>query len=74
MSLHILRTPMKLVNSRDDGERWCFVCRKRVPFLYRVHAPVDPESWYGPNPSIACVNGHTDGDCFPGRYREWSEQ
>lgn len=71
--IHILRIPMKLIRSRDDGERWCFVCRKRVRFLYEIHAPIDPMSWYGPNPSIKCEHGHLDGDCFPGREREWSE-
>jgi hypothetical protein len=68
--LHILRTPMKEIHREEIGERWCFVCRKRVQFLYLVHATVEP-SYYDPNPSIECERGHSDGDLFPGRIREW---
>jgi hypothetical protein len=59
---------------RPDGERWCFVCRKRRDFEYVLRAPVDPESWYGPTPDIQCASCHTsDGDCFPGTWREWED-
>lgn len=57
---------------RPDGERWCFICRRVRAFVYVVDAPTDPESYYGPTPSIRCEScGTVDGDCFPGRQREW---
>jgi hypothetical protein len=38
-----------------------------------IHAPDDPVSYYGPHASIECEHGHSDGDIFPGRIREWDE-
>ena len=72
-SIHVLHTPMRVLSDEPHGEpRWCFVCRKRVPFRLRVTVPKDEMSYYGPTPSIRCEpRGHADGDCFPGRFREW---
>lgn len=72
--LHLLFVPTKpvRVEQYDEGKpRWCFVCRKRVPFTLTVHTPIDPMSYYGPHATVECPKGHTDGDCFPGTYREW---
>jgi hypothetical protein len=74
VTLHILHVPTHVVEERDDGERWCFYCRKRVPFTLRIHQPDDPMSYYGPHGSIKCPSGHLDGDCFPGTYREWGDE
>jgi hypothetical protein len=70
MSLHVLHVPTHVVSQRDDGERWCFYCRKRVAFTLTVHASDDPMSYYGPHVSVECERGHLDGDCFPGTYRQ----
>lgn len=71
-SIHVLRVPMRVYSEKPDGERWCFECRKRVPFVFRVSVPVDEMSYYGPSASVRCVpRGHLDGDCFPGTFREW---
>lgn len=73
MSIHIHRVPTKVISVRENGEpRWCFRCRKRVPFIITTSVPIDPMSYYGPNASIKCEpRGHLDGDCFPGTFREW---
>lgn len=81
MTSAICGFPVEEIARRPDGERWCFVCRKRHEFLYIVTASkLDPElpledqpgSWYGPVPHIECSVCHTwDGDCFPGWQREW---
>ena len=56
-----------------EGERWCFVCRKRREFEYVVLVPVEM-SYYGPTRRIECSQCRTvDGDLFPGAEREWSE-
>jgi hypothetical protein len=57
---------------RPSGEsRWCFQCRKRVPFVFTVTREIAP-SYYDPWPAVECEpEGHNDGDLFPGRYREW---
>lgn len=73
MTLHILRVPTHVTFERDDGSRWCFYCRKHVGFIYRVHTPDDPMSYYGPHPSLTCEHGHLDGDCFPGTWHEWDD-
>jgi hypothetical protein len=64
---------------RPDGEpRWCFRCRSKQQFDYVVRMPVeDPgnPSYYGPTPDIRCATcGLVDGDIFPGREREWSDE
>lgn len=65
---------MRLIREEDLGERWCFVCRKRLEFVFQVHTPVDEMSYYGPSGSVRCKpRGHYDGDLFPGRFREWDE-
>lgn len=73
-TLHICRGPeLETVVDKPNGEqRWCFTCRQRVEFRFVVEAPKEPSYW-GALPSIQCVNGHTDGDLFPGRVREWDE-
>lgn len=63
---------MKEIRRDELGERWCFTCRKRRPFVFLVTASVEP-SYYGPSVGVECDRGHYDGDCFPGRYREWEE-
>jgi hypothetical protein len=80
-TIHILHTPMEEVSRKPNGERWCFVCRKRREFEHVITRPVlDPNvpledqtgAWYGPTHQIECGTCHTvDGDCFPGREREW---
>lgn len=72
--IHILHVPTRVVSEIEDGMRWCFYCRKRVPFVRRVHVPTDPMSYYGPHASIRCEKGHCDGDCFPGTSREWTDE
>lgn len=57
-----------------QGERWCFRCRKRREFFFEIWRDIDPESYYGPNPSIVCGTcGLSDGDLFPGYSREWED-
>lgn len=74
MTLHICREEMREVVRQADGERFCFVCRKRRAFLYVVDTPVGM-SYYGPTPRIECATcGTIDGDMFPGRAREWLDQ
>ena len=70
-ALHICRTPMKVIDTRDAGDRWCFVCRKRVPFTDECWATIEP-SYYDPQWQRRCPRGHIDGDLFPGYSREWS--
>jgi hypothetical protein len=72
--LEFVAAPHCLGLTKPNGEpRWCFVCRKRVRFTLTVHTPTDPMSYYGPHATIECERGHTDGDCFPGTWREWGE-
>jgi len=73
-AIHIFWTePHEEVKREPDGERWCFQCRKRRVFEYVVSAPVEM-SYYGPRCSIECSVCHlSDGDLFPGRFREWGE-
>lgn len=59
------------VTREEEGIRWCFVCRKRVPFFFIVRRDDTEEDWYGPWPSVEDDKGHSDGDLFPGRRREW---
>jgi hypothetical protein len=35
-------------------------------------SPTEP-SYYGPYPLVVGECGHTDGDLFPGRVRQWDE-
>jgi hypothetical protein len=77
MTVHILHIPMEEVSRRPDGERWCFVCRKRRVFEFVVERPIvtsidDTGCWYGPTSQIECATCRTiDADLFPGRVREW---
>jgi len=70
--VHISRGPaMEEVKRESEGIKWCFHCRKRREFFYIVTAPIEP-SYYGPNVDIECGHCNTsDGDLFPGGYREW---
>lgn len=69
----LVAKPLYEVFRHADGERWCFVCRARRAFDYVVQAPVGL-SWYGPNQRIVCTSCQTtDGDCFPGTEREWTD-
>ena len=61
------------IHRESVGERWCFECRKRTEYFYVVSAPVDPMSWYGPNPAYECGSCGKDGYCFPGTWIEWEE-
>lgn len=62
----------EIIHQEDIGERWCFVCRRRVEFIYEVGRDPSPEDWYGPSPSIRCKKArHVDGDCGFGSIREW---
>lgn len=71
-TVHINYGPAMRKVKRDNlGERWCFKCRKRREFWFIVTAPVEP-SYYGPNVDVRCGHCNTsDGDMFPGGYREW---
>jgi hypothetical protein len=77
MTVHILHTPMEEVSRKPNGERFCFICRKRREFVYVISRPIvtsidDTGAWYGPTHQIECGTCHTvDGDCFPGTEREW---
>lgn len=74
VSLHILRTPMQENWRKSVGERWCFVCRQRRQFEHVQTQPIDEFSYYGPSDHIECTFCKTtDGDCFPGTEREWSD-
>lgn len=68
--IHVHRVPTHVYARTPAGERWCFVCRKRVPFTVTTHVPNDPMSYYGPHATVDCDAGHGNGDCFPGTYRE----
>lgn len=86
MSVHILTTGdyEETVRRTDGDARWCFRCRKHRVFEYVRMTPVFDRSlpidewptaaWYGSHEQIECsVCKTVDGDCFPGRWREWSE-
>ena len=68
----ICREEMREFRREPDGEpRWCFRCRAVRAFEFVVTAPVG-RSYYDPSPAVKCATCHlSDGDCFPGRYREW---
>lgn len=72
-NVHICWTePHQVISSDWDGERYCFVCRKRREFFRVVKAPVGL-SYYGPHSEIVCAFCNAvDGDCFPGSEREWA--
>lgn len=71
--VHVNHGPAMEEVKRDNlGERWCFHCRERREFFFIVTAPIEP-SYYGPNVDVKCGTCNTsDGDMFPGGYREWS--
>ena len=63
--------PTEVIRREALSERWCFQCRKRVPFELIVTADTKP-SYYAPNLSVQCSpRGHRDGDCGFGSSREW---
>ncbi len=57
---------------RPNGEpRWCFKCRAIRSCEFVLRGDREP-TYYAPWPSIECVTcGTSNGDLFPGRYREW---
>lgn len=60
-----------MTDEKDGDDRWCFRCRKVREFRFTVLRPVE-RSYYGPSPSVRCATCDlSDGDLFPGRYREW---
>lgn len=64
----------RTVVDQQDGElRWCFTCRAQRVFHKVIKSPThEDDMWYGPIVGIYCQTCNTnDGDCFPGRYREW---
>lgn len=72
-TVHVNRPgPIRTIVDEPHGDpRWCFRCRKRVPFRFIVRGEIEP-SYYEPVPDVRCEAGHSDGDMFPGRFREWS--
>ena len=74
MTVYICRGPaMEEVKRESQGEKWCFVCRKRREFFFVVMSPVEP-SYYGPSGSVECVYCRSgDADLFPGIVREWED-
>jgi len=65
--------PMRESYRESQGEKWCFVCRKRRDFHFIIWVPTEP-SYYGPNYAVRCdVCKKSDADLFPGREREWEE-
>jgi hypothetical protein len=59
------------IRHESRGERYCFRCRKSREFFYDIWVEIEP-SYYATNPSIVCGTCNlTDGDLFPGRFREW---
>jgi hypothetical protein len=72
-AVYVCGPRMKEVRRESVGERWCFVCRKRREFAFVVMDTVEMSYW-GPTASVECVDrGHSDGDLFPGRCREWED-
>jgi len=64
----------EIIHDEPNGERWCFICRKRREFRYIVGRDPSPDDWYGPSPSIQCsVCKSIDGDCGFGSVREWED-
>jgi hypothetical protein len=64
---------VKVLDAQSLGDKWCFVCRKRVEFTKTVKADAQP-SYYDPWVTITCPRGHQDGDLFPGWTREWGDE
>lgn len=66
--------PTKVLRRESLGVKWCFICRKRVEFIYTITTEIEM-SYHDPWPSIECVPaGHSNGDLFPGYIREWDEE
>ena len=66
----------EIIRDEPHGEeRWCFTCRKRREFRLIVGRDPDWQNdYYGPSGHIECaVCKTTDGDCFPGWSRTWSD-
>lgn len=63
----------RLVSLRTHRVAWCFRCRKHRAHMEKVEAPTDIEDMmWGPIARVYCAAcGLTDGDMFPGRWREW---
>lgn len=66
-AMHVIRT------EPVGAPRWCFVCRKRVVFVHRLWASIEP-SYYDPHWQRTCPAGHIDGDLGFGMSREWVDE
>ena len=67
MIVHICNPLITKRIEKDDGERYCFICRKKKKFkLISMFA-----DWYGWAYEIRCEKGHYDGDVGFGRVRSW---
>ena len=53
MTLHINWGPDTLLRSFDDGLRWCFGCRKRLPHIGEIWGDSEP-SYYEPVLVLKC--------------------
>ena len=71
-SLIICGTRMKEFSRNSEGDKWCFVCRKRHEFWWVVMVPVG-FSYYGPSAHMEGVTRNCS-DLFPGWTREVVEQ
>jgi hypothetical protein len=63
--IHVLRVPTVEYARRDDGVRWCFGCRARLPHALVFYKPTDPMSYYGPHASRECARCKRDRTAFP---------
>lgn len=62
--LCIVPGPDLLLASRDDGERWCFGCRARLPHRVEVWGDSEP-SYYEPIAVRRCSRCNKDRTEFP---------
>ena len=66
--LCILAGPRKIIDSRPDGDRWCFHCRKRLAHTL-VMLDYDEDSphrgWYDPVVVRRCAGCGEDHTEFP---------
>lgn len=63
----------RLVSLTTERVSWCFHCRARRAHLREIHRPTDIEGmWWGSTVRVRCAACRTtDGDMFPGTWREW---
>ena len=60
----IIPGPTKVLAERPDGERWCFLCRKRLPHKVVVLCDEEP-SYYDPIAVRRCSQCGRDATAFP---------